>query len=198
MKVYRLMKSWGEIKSYTLTPLCNMVERTLQKSCCWGFSGRRLRVSEPETLACKGRRLWLWTRDSGQRIRPPKLGFDPSCASLCCLPGVFEKGLRRLRGMCTKVRDSDPYKPETSGASQTRFSPKWCKPLLPPRSLWKRTPETLRSPETPALKGRRLWVTPETPALTGRRLRVTPETLDSKSGDSEVSRPPMARFLRGV
>jgi hypothetical protein len=128
------MKSWGEIKSYTLTPLWNMVERTLQKSWCWGFSGRRLRVSEPETPACKGRRLWLWTGDSGQRIQPPKLGFDPSGASLCC-----------LRGICTKAGDSNPYRPETPGASQTRFSPKWCKPLLPPRSLWKRTPKTLRS-----------------------------------------------------
>jgi hypothetical protein len=50
------------------SPLCNLVERTLQKSCCWGFSGRRLRPSEPETPACKGRRLWLWAGDSGQRI----------------------------------------------------------------------------------------------------------------------------------
>jgi hypothetical protein len=32
---------WNQI-IHSLTPLCNMVERTLQKSCCWGFSGRRL------------------------------------------------------------------------------------------------------------------------------------------------------------
>jgi hypothetical protein len=92
---------WNQIIHY-LTPLCNMVERTLQKSYLWEFSRQRLWVSEPETPACKGRRLWLWTGDSGQRIRPPKLGFHPSGASLCCLPGVFEKGLRRLRGLCTR------------------------------------------------------------------------------------------------
>jgi hypothetical protein len=81
---------WNQIL-HSLTPLCNMVERTLQKSCLWGFSGRRLRVSEPETPACKGRRL----------------------------------------------RSKNP-------ASQTRFLPEWCKPLLPVRSLWKDTPETPR------------------------------------------------------
>jgi hypothetical protein len=79
------------------SPLCNLVKRTLEKSYCWGFSGRRLWASEPETPACKGRRLWLWAGDSNQRIRPPKLGF----------------------------------------------SPEWCKPLLPLRSLWKDCPETL-------------------------------------------------------
>jgi hypothetical protein len=99
---------WNQIIHY-LTPLCNMVERTLQKSSLWGFSGRRLRVSEPETPACKGRRLWLWTGDSGQRIRPPKLSFHPSGASLCCLPGVFEKGLRRLRGLCTREPENPAF-----------------------------------------------------------------------------------------
>jgi hypothetical protein len=101
---------WNQILHY-LTPLCNMVERSLQKSCLWGFSGRRLRVSEPETLACKGRRLWLWTRDSGQRIRPPKLGFHLSGASLYCPSGVFEKTLRRLWGFCTR----EPETPALTG-----------------------------------------------------------------------------------
>jgi hypothetical protein len=79
---------WNQIL-HSLTPLCNMVERTLQKSCLWRFSGRRLRALEPETPSCKGRRLWLWARDSGQRIWPPKLVFHPSGASLCCPSGVF-------------------------------------------------------------------------------------------------------------
>jgi hypothetical protein len=119
---------WNQIIHY-LTPLCNLVERTLQKSWLWGFSRRRLWVSEPETPACKGQRLWLWIGDSGQRIRPPKLGF----------------------------------------------SPKWCKPLLPPRSLWKRTPETPRSLHQGA--GDSGLYRPETPGDTGdsglqvRRLR---------------------------
>jgi hypothetical protein len=99
---------WNQILHY-LTPLCNMVERTLQKFCCRGFSGRRLRVSKPETPACKGRRLWLWTGESGQRIQPPKLSFHPSGASLCCLPGVFEKGLQRLRGLCTREPETPAF-----------------------------------------------------------------------------------------
>jgi hypothetical protein len=48
---------WNQILHY-LTPFCNMVERTLQKSCCRGFSGWRLRPakagdfdSRPETPA---------------------------------------------------------------------------------------------------------------------------------------------------
>jgi hypothetical protein len=110
---------WNQI-IHSLTPLCNMVERTLQKSCYWGFSGRRLWASEPET----DQRLWPWARDSGQRIRPPKIGF----------------------------------------------SPEWCRPLLPLRSLWKDSPETPRflrqgagdsgpyRPETPESKVRRLRV----------------------------------------
>jgi hypothetical protein len=158
-----------------------MVERTLQKSYYWGFSGRRLRVSEPESPACKGRRLWLWTGDSGQRIRPPKLGFDPSGASLCCLPGVFEKGLRGLRGLCSKAKDSkclpnsvftqvvqasvaslESLKKESSRLQGFSLGSRRLRPLQAGDSRWHR----------------RLW---------------TP-----KSGDSGVSRPPMARFLRGV
>jgi hypothetical protein len=111
---------WNQILHY-LTPLCNIVERTLQKSCCRGFSGRRLRVSEPETPACKGRRLWLWTRDFGQRIRPPKLVFHPSGASLCCPSRVFEKTLRRLRGLCTR-------EPETPALTGQRL---WVTPETP-------------------------------------------------------------------
>jgi hypothetical protein len=99
---------WNQILHYP-TPCCDMVERTQQKSCCWGFSGQKLRVSEPETPACKGRRLWLWTGDSGQRIWPPKLGFHPSGASLCCLPGVFEKGPQRLRGLCTREPETPAF-----------------------------------------------------------------------------------------
>jgi hypothetical protein len=106
---------WNQILHY-LTPISDMVERTLQKSCCRGFFGRRLWVSEPETLACKGRRLWLWTGDSGQRIRPPKLGFHPSGASLYCLSGVFEKGHRRLWGFCT-------MEPETPALIGRRLRP---------------------------------------------------------------------------
>jgi hypothetical protein len=101
---------WNQIL-HSLAPLCNMVARTLQKSCLWGFSKRRLRVSEPETPDCKGWRLWLWAGDSGQRIWPPKLIFHPSGASLCCPSGVFEKTLRRLRGFCTR----EPETPALTG-----------------------------------------------------------------------------------
>jgi hypothetical protein len=72
-----------------------------------------------------------------------------------------------------RAGDSDLQRPETltldwrlwtkNPASQNRFSPEWCKLLLPLRSLWKGTPETprflhqgagdsgLQSPETPGL-----------------------------------------------
>jgi hypothetical protein len=82
------MKSWGEIKSYT----------PLQYG--WEISAgiMPLEIFWAETPACKGQRLWLWAGDSGQRIRPPKFGFHPSGASLCCLSGVFEKTLRSSGG----------------------------------------------------------------------------------------------------
>jgi hypothetical protein len=99
---------WNQI-IHSLTPLYNMVERTLQKSFLWGFSRWILRVLEPETPACKGRRLWHWTGDSGQRIWPPKLGFHLSGASLCCLPRVFEKGLQRLWGICTREPETPAF-----------------------------------------------------------------------------------------
>jgi hypothetical protein len=106
---------WNQI-THSLTPLCNMVERTLQKFCCWGFSRRRLQASVPKTPACKGRRLWLWAGDSGQRIRPPKLGFSPECANLCCPSGVFERTLRRLQGLCAR----EPETPGDTGDSESQ------------------------------------------------------------------------------
>jgi hypothetical protein len=49
------MKCLGDIilVQNTLATLCNLLERTLQNSCCWSFSGRRLWPSKLETLACQ-------------------------------------------------------------------------------------------------------------------------------------------------
>jgi hypothetical protein len=89
------MKSWGEIKSYTLLHPFAIWLRELCRNPAFGdFMGGD---SEHQS-----RRLWLWARDSGQRIRPPKLIFHPSGASLCCPSGdseVFVPKSQRLRSL---------------------------------------------------------------------------------------------------
>jgi hypothetical protein len=112
------MKRWGEIKSYTtLHPVVIWLRELCRNPAVGDFLGgdsglqsRRLRPARPEAL----------TLD--RRLRPPKLGFHLSGASLCCLPRVFEKGLRRLRGLCTRepetpgdTGDSGLQSPETPG-----------------------------------------------------------------------------------
>jgi hypothetical protein len=79
------MKSWGEIKSYTILHLFAIWLRELcRNSAIRDFLGRD-------------------SRSQSRRLQSAKAGD-------------FDSG------------------PETL-ASQTRFSPEWCKPLLPPRSL---------------------------------------------------------------
>jgi hypothetical protein len=82
--------------------------------------------------------------------------------------------------LALRTEDSGLKRPETlilnqrlrpkNLASQTQFSPEWCKPLDSARSLWGDRPETLSictwEPETPVLTGWRLWVAPETLAHT--------------------------------
>jgi hypothetical protein len=102
--------AWNQI-IHSLTPLCNMIERTLQKSCFWGFSGRRLRVSEPENLACKGRRLWLWTRDSGL----PNSVFTRVVQASVASPESLKKDSKTPRSLHQVARDSDLYRPESPG-----------------------------------------------------------------------------------
>jgi hypothetical protein len=106
------MKSWGEIKSYTLLHPFAIWLRELCRNPIFGdFLGgdsgsqsRRLRPvkagdfdSGPETPVKK----------SGL----PKVIFHPSGASLCCHSGVFEKTLRSFRGFCTR----EPETPALTG-----------------------------------------------------------------------------------
>jgi hypothetical protein len=121
------MKSWGEIKSYTILHPFTIWLRELCRNPVFGdFLGGD-------------------SRSQSQRLWPVKAGD-------------FDSG------------------PETL-ASQTRFSPEWCKPLLPLRSLWKDTPETPRllhqgagdsgpnRPDTPGGTGDSRLQSPETPGL---------------------------------
>jgi hypothetical protein len=91
---------WNQILHY-LTPLCNMVERSLQKSCLWGFSGRRLRVSEPETPACKGGDF-----DSGSETPAKESGLPKSVFTR-----VVQASVARPESLKRHSGDSEVFAP---------------------------------------------------------------------------------------
>jgi hypothetical protein len=126
------MKSWGEIilVQYNLASrLCNLLERTLQKSCYWRFSGCRLRPSRLETLAWKAGVFdpeletpakessllnSFFTRVVQVSVAGSESLRTPAGDSDACYLGSGDSGPYRLENP-GGTGDSDPYRPETPG-----------------------------------------------------------------------------------
>jgi hypothetical protein len=121
------MKSWGEIilVQNTLAPLCNLLERTLQNSCCWSFSGRRLRPSELETPA-----FWSGDFDSEPETPAREFGlqnsfFTPVVQASVLSPESPRSTAGDFESCHLGARDSGPYRPETPGGTRDSSPTGW-------------------------------------------------------------------------
>jgi hypothetical protein len=116
-----LMKSWGEIilvQNIFFHPFCNLLERTLQKSCCWRFSRWRLWPSEPETLAFKaGDSDPEMETPAGESGLPILFFTQVVQASVAC-PESLRSPTRNSKSCHIEAGDSSPYRPETPGGTR--------------------------------------------------------------------------------